>query len=113
MKIHVATLLKSTLALTLAAASVPAVHASPLHKGMHLHPGIDSRICLHVFNAGNQFREIVVEGKTYEVQPHQGAMIKAPAGTKVYAGFNVSQHKKGTVLLELTDEVNGKRIVLS
>jgi hypothetical protein len=114
MTIQIASMLKSTLALTLIAASATAAQAAPLGNLIHLHPhAADTRIGVVLVNDGERFQEVVIEGKTYEIQSHHTAFVKAPAGTVVYAGANVLAHKKGTMLLEVKNGMNGKTIHLS
>jgi hypothetical protein len=113
MKIQIASMLKSTLALTLIAASATAANAAPFGNLIHLHPHVtDSRVQVSLRNDGNQFKEVTVDGTTYEILPHETAVIKANAGTFVYAGFNVASHKKGAVLVQITDKMNGSKINL-
>jgi len=114
MKIQFASMLKSTLALTLIAASATAANAAPFGNMVHLHPhAIDSRVGIKIVNDGFQFKEVVIDGKTYEIDANHSAYVKAAAGTVVYAGVNVRAHKKGDVLVTVDNGMNGKTIRLS
>ncbi len=113
MKNQIVTILKSTLVLTLALAPLAAANAQLLKAPIHMHPNTDARVSIHVKNDSPAFREINVDGKTYDIGGHSQVVIKAPVGTVVYAGFGVPQHAKGTVLLQMDEQANGKTINVS
>ena len=101
------------LALVLSAGTVASANAQLLKAPIHLHPNADARVSVHVKNESLTFREVVIDGKTYEIGGHKQIVIKAPVGTVVYAGFGISNHAKGTVLLQVTPEVAGSTVSVS
>ncbi len=113
MKIPIAYVLTSTLAFTLAAAA-PSAHANPFGNMLHMHPHAvtqtDPRVNLTLLNTSDSFREITIEGKTYIIPGHRVAEIKAPVGTLVIAGCGVPLHKKGSVLLEVSEKMNNSTV---
>ena len=113
MKNQIVTVLKSTLALTLAFTPLAAANAQLLKAPIHMHPNTDTRVSVHVRNESLTFCEVTVDGKTYQVNGRSAIVIKAPVGTVVYAGFGVLQHAKGTVLVQLDKQLDGKTISIS
>jgi hypothetical protein len=96
--------------LAFTAALAPAAHALP-HIRAHRHPDTsqqDTRITVHLFNPNVVPREVMVDGRTYSVAPHQMLSIKAPAGTNVYAGNDGKLHRKGDVLLAVGPQLQEK-----
>ncbi len=88
---------------------------SPLSKLVHLHmhtPQTDSRISLTLHNTTPYFQDVAINGRTYTINGHQGLVIKAPAGTKIYAASSMGQHHRGELISELGTELSEKEIDL-
>lgn len=86
---------------------------SPLSSLVHLHPRTrpaDTRVSLTLINSNPSFRDVQVDGHTYTVEPQHTLMIKAPAGTLVYAASRSLLHRRGDTLLEVTPTLNGQRV---
>jgi hypothetical protein len=80
------------------------------HFGFHSHPAdpSDTRIVLDVYNKGNIFREVKIEGKVYTVLPHQSLTIKAPQGTPVFINSTGALHHKGDLLFSIDPSMKNK-----
>jgi len=106
---------KVLFALVLASTALTSANAQLFKAPIHLHPTAgqtDDRVTLRIRNENTSFSEVVVNGKTYEVRGHQAVVIKAPAGTVVYAGYGITRHKKGSVLTQMDVASDGKTITL-
>jgi hypothetical protein len=96
----------------------PAVaNAWPLGRLFHLHPGAsqsaDSRVSLRIYNKGESFQDVRIDGQVYTVMTHQSLEIKAPVGTTVYAASTGFGHRKGDLLLAVAPEMTGKAIFIN
>jgi len=103
-------MLGSSLAVLIAAGGMaPAANASPLGRLLHLHPHAaeahDARITVLVYNKGQIFQDVKVDGRTYTVLPHRWLAIKAPVGTAVYADTPGIGHRKGDMLFGVTRDM--------
>jgi hypothetical protein len=79
----------------------------PFGNTVHMHPlAKDGRVELTVVNHANQFRDVKVEGRSYEIPFGHSITIKAPVGTVVYRNSYAPSHKRGEVLVSLTPELN-------
>ncbi len=88
-----------------------AATASPIGKLMHLHPRAsqtqDSRVSVQIYNKGQLFQDVKVDGHVYTVMSHGWLTIKAPAGTEVYAASTGMGHRKGDLLFSVNPEMKG------
>ncbi len=101
------------LALLLTTATVASANAQLLKAPIHLHPNADGRVSFRVKNDSPAFREVTIDDKTYEVGGHQQIVVKAPVGTVIYAGYGITNHVKGSILVEVKPELDGKTINVS
>jgi hypothetical protein len=88
---------------------------SPLSKLVHLHPHsaqMDTRVSVTLHNDAPVFQDVKIDGHSYTVWAHQGLIVKAPAGTVVYADSSTGAHHRGDVLVTLTAQVNQQSIDL-
>jgi len=98
-----------------AAAMAPATaHAAPFGWFAHLHPGgsrgADSRVSFIAYNKAPIFQDVKIDGHFYTVLPHQSLMIKAPAGTAIYAESAGAGHKRGDLLIAVTPQMQNKTV---
>lgn len=106
------------LALTAAAALAPAnANAAPLLNIFHsqFQPPT-TRIARYTFTLFNNtyiFQEFKINGITHTVLPHYGLIIKASAGTEVYAATKIGSHPRGTLLFTVTPQYDGRQIVFN
>lgn len=94
-----------------ASAAVPS-----LNNLVHLHPHtapVDNRVVLTLCNTAHTFRDVKIDGEIYTVQPNQLLNLRAPEGTKVYAGSLSSHARRGDVLLEITPRLQHQKIDLN
>ncbi len=107
----------SLAAFLLAGALAPsAANAWPLGRVFHLHPSSvqdESRISLRLYNKGQLFQDVQVEGHIYTVMPKQYLAIKAPAGTEIYMASTGMGHRKGDFLLAVSPELKGQTISIN
>jgi hypothetical protein len=91
-----------------------AANASPIGKLMHLHPRAsqtqDSRVIVLIYNKGQLFQDVKVDGHVYTVMSHGWLTIKAPAGTEVYAASTGMGHHKGDLLFAVKPEMKNATI---
>ena len=88
---------------------------SPLSKLVHLHPRNtqpDTRVIVTLHNDSSIFQDIKIDGHTYTIRSHQGLVIKAPAGTKVFAESSTGGLHRGDLVVELDAQLDQKRITL-
>ena len=88
---------------------------TPLPKSVHLHPHsamLDNRISLTLHNNAPMFQDVLIGGRSYTIQAHQGLVIKAPAGTVVYADSATGLHHRGDVLVEVSSAVENQTLTL-
>jgi hypothetical protein len=97
-------------ALLVAGLMVPAsANAWPVGKPLHLHPE-DSRIVVRLCNEGELLQDVKVDGKTYTALRHESLVVKARAGTLIYAESTGFAHRKGDLLVTVTPEMQGATI---
>ena len=66
---------------TSASAAVPS-----LNNLVHLHPRparTDSRVVLTLYNSGQTFRDVKIDGKSYTEPPNHFLDLRAPEGTRI------------------------------
>ena len=82
---------------------------------LHLHPAAqqDGRIAVTLVNRGSSFRDIKVDGHTYELGTGRKMTIKAAPGTVVYRDSAAPFHKRGEVLVAMTPEISGTVITIN
>jgi hypothetical protein len=88
---------------------------SPLSKMVHMHPHSaqpDTRISLTIANKAIRFQDIKVDGRSYTVQAHQSLLVKAPAGTIIYADSSYGPLHRGDVIAQLMPQSDQQTIVL-
>jgi hypothetical protein len=105
-------------ALTLALAATASISANALpHFPMHRHPGAsqtqDARVTVTLVNPNLVARAVKVDNVVYEIQARHVLSIKAPVGTKVYAGNNGRLHHKGDILFAVETRLQDKTLYLN
>lgn len=106
------------LTLTAAAALAPAnANAEPLPNIFHSRsqsaaPKI-ARYTFTLFNDTYMSQEFKINGKTHTVLPHYDLIVKAPAGTEVYAASRIGSHPRGSLLFTVTPQFDGQRFVFN
>jgi hypothetical protein len=107
----------SLAAFFLAGALAPsAANAWPLGRVFHLHPPSaqdDSRVSLRLYNKGQLFQDVQIEGHVYTVLPNQYLAIKAPTGTEIYMASTGMGHHKGDFLLAVSPKLKGETISIN
>src|SRR5438105_3758497 len=109
-------LTRSLALIAFVATTIPAAHAWPIAKALHMHPkdvAADNRVTVHVHNDATMFRDIQVAGHIYTVLPHHGVSVTAPVGTQVFAASRGMSHRKGDLLVTISPAVNGETIALN
>lgn len=106
------------LTLTAAAALAPAnVNAEPLPNIFHSRsqPAATkiARYTFTLFNDTYMSQEFKINGKTHTVLPHYDLIVKAPAGTEVYAASRIGSHPRGSLLFTVTPQFDGQRFVFN
>jgi hypothetical protein len=108
-----------TLALTLIAATLAPINANaaPLLNTFHsqLQPPA-TKIARYTFTLYNNTyisQEFTINGKTHAVLPHYGLIVKAPAGTEVYAASKIGGHPRGSLLFTVTPQNEGQQLVFN
>jgi hypothetical protein len=97
--------------LALAAAASTSALALPHATGLHRNPPVpDTRIRVSVYNKGIMFRDVKIGGRVFTVLPHQAILVKAPAGTGVYAASPGATHRPGDLLFAITPDEQNKTI---
>jgi hypothetical protein len=94
--------------------STPAAYALP-HFGLHQHladPN-DTRVNMQVYNKGETFRDVKIEGRIYTLLPHQYLNIKAPEGTGIYTNSTGSLHRKGDLLFSVDRSMKNKVLTIN
>ncbi len=88
---------------------------SPLPKLVHFHPHAiqpDTRITVTFRNDAPIFQDVKVAGRSYTIMSHQRLVVKAPAGTVIYADSNTGNHHRGDVLVEISAQVRNQNFDL-
>jgi hypothetical protein len=86
---------------------------NPITHLVHMHPRpaqADNRVSVVLYNNGNSFQDVKVDGHFYTVNAHHTLEVKAPAGTVVYAASRTFSHRRGDAILEVTPKVENQRI---
>jgi len=101
--------------LVMAGASAPAsAHAAQFGRFLHLHPGgshaQDPRVSFIAYNKGPMFQDVKIDGHVYTVLSHHSLLIKAPAGTAIYAESTGLGHKRGDLLLAVAPGMKDKTV---
>lgn len=80
------------------------------HPGLHHRPADvnDNRVVLDIYNKGDMFRDVKVDGKIYTLLPHHSMTIKAPQGTPVFTNSTGSLHRKGDLLFYIDPSMKNK-----
>lgn len=104
-------LLSSLSSLAVLALSASAA-LSPLSNLVHLHPHAqaDTRVNVSMFNMSTSFRDVNVDGHIYTVMPKTTLLIKAPAGTEIFAASEMPFFHKGQRIIEVTPQLDHKRL---
>ena len=106
----------AALALVVGAAisSASTAYALP-HFGIHAHPAdpTDTRVVLDLYNKGNMFRDVKVNGKVYTILPNQSVTIKAPQGTPVFINSTGALHHKGDLLFSVDPSMKNKVLFIN
>ena len=110
------TLIALTLAMVPTLAPV-AANAAPLSNIFHLHPHPtvitqDARIAFTIYNNTYAYQEFKVNGVTYLVPSHYSLIVKAPAGTEVYAASKIGAHPRGSLLFSVTPQFDAQMKVV-
>jgi len=106
------------LTLTAAAALAPTnASAAPLPNIFHsqFQPPT-TRIARYTFTLLNNTyisQEFKINGKTHTVRPHYSLIVKAPAGTEVYAASKIGSHPRGSLLFTVTPQYDGQQLVFN
>jgi hypothetical protein len=104
--------------LATAAAFAPVgAHAASFGNIFHLHPHPtvttqDARISFTIYNNSYAYQEFKVKGVTYIVPSHYNLLVKAPAGTEVYAASKIGDHARGSLLFSVTSKLDSQQIVV-
>jgi hypothetical protein len=106
------------LTLTAAAALAPAnANAAPLLNIFHSRSQPTAtkiaRYTFTLFNNTYISQEFKINGKTHTVLPHYDLIVKAPAGTEVYAASKIGSHSRGSLLFTVTPQYEGQRLVFN
>jgi hypothetical protein len=112
------TIIRRTLiTLTTTAALTPvAANAAPFSNIFHLHPhptvAQAVRYTLTIYNNTYAYQEFKVNGVTYAVPSHFNLIVKAPAGTEVYAASKMGTHERGSLLFSVTPKIDAQQVVV-
>lgn len=107
------------IALTLTAATALApitANASPFRNLFHLHPnpvaaqGI--RYTFTIYNNTYAYQEFKINGVTHVVPSHYNLIVKAPAGTEVYAASKIGDNPRGSLLFTVTPKFDAQQLVV-
>lgn len=105
------------LTITAATALAPvAANASPFRNIFHLHPhpiaaqGI--RYTFTIYNNTYAFQEFKINGVIHLVPSHYNLVVKAPAGTEVYAASKIGNNPRGSLLFTVTPQYNAQQFVV-
>jgi hypothetical protein len=88
---------------------------SPLSKLVHFHPHSaqpDTRISVILHNDSPIFQDVKVDGRSYTILAHQGLVVKAPAGTIIYADSATGTYRRGEEIAEVRPSLNSRSIHL-
>ncbi len=109
------TLIALTLTATTTLAPI-AANASPFRNIFHLHPhptvaqGI--RYTFTIYNNTYAFQEFKINGITHTVPSHYNLIVKAPAGTEVYAASKIGDNPRGSLLFTVTPKFDAQQLVV-
>jgi hypothetical protein len=105
-----------TLTLTAATALAPiAASASPFRNISHLHPKAAAQVALYTFTIYNNtyaYQEFKINGITHVVPSHFNLLVKAPAGTEIYAASKIGDTPRGSLLFTVTPMFDAQRLVV-
>lgn len=105
------------LTLTAATALAPmAASASPFRNVFHLHPqSTTTQGALYtfiIFNNTYGYQEFKINGITHIVPSHFNLLVKAPAGTEIYAASKIGDNPRGSLLFTVTPTFDAQRLVV-
>jgi hypothetical protein len=106
------------LTLTSAAALTPvAANAASFGNIFHLHPHPtvitqDARISFTIYNNSYAYQGFKVNGVTYMVPSHYNLLVKAPAGTEIYAASKIGDHPRGSLLFSVSPQHDAQKITV-
>jgi hypothetical protein len=60
-------------------------------------------------NKGVTFRDVQIDGRKYTMMPNDLLVVKAPAGTEVYAASTFGKYHRGDMLVALTPSLDHTR----
>ena len=94
------------------AAIVATAPASPFANLVHLHPHTnpDTRVTLTLINRAHSFRDVNVDGHAYTIPSGQVLVVRAPIGTRIYAGSPTPTLHRGDLMLEVSAESADRNI---
>ncbi len=106
------------LALTAAAVLAPIhANAAPLLNIFHFHsqpPGAQTaRYTFTIYNNTYISQEFEINNKTHTVLPHFSIIVKAPAGTEVYAASKLGGNPRGSLLFTVTPQYDRQQLVFN
>ncbi len=86
------------------AAMVATAPAGPFANLVHLHPHTspDSRVTLTLVNQAHSFRDVQVDGHAYTIPAGQTLIVRAPIGTRIYAGSPTPTLHRGDLMVEVS-----------
>jgi hypothetical protein len=108
----------TALTLTTAAALTPvAANAASFGNFFHLHPHPtvitqDARISFTIYNNTYAYQGFKVNGVTYMVPSHYNLLVKAPAGTEIYAASKIGDHPRGSLLFSVSPQHDAQKITV-
>jgi hypothetical protein len=109
---------RTLIALTLTAATALApiaASASPFRNIFHLHPPSAAQVARYTFTIYNNtyaYQEFKINGVTHTVPSHYNLIVKASAGTEIYAESKIGDTPRGSLLFTVTPQFDAQRLVV-
>ncbi|HZY63476.1 MAG TPA: hypothetical protein VFE38_13230 [Edaphobacter sp.] len=105
------------LVLTAVSASAPiAINAAPFPHFFHLHPqpavAQVTRYTFTIFNNTYAFQQFKINGITHTVPSHYNLVVKAPAGTRIYAASKIGDNPRGSLLFTVTPQYDAQQFIV-
>ncbi len=87
---------------------------SPFKNVVHLDKATpsDQRVEFTLNNIGHCFADLKIDGKTYTVLADHTLLIKAPAGTVIYAANRFDDFRRGDAVLTVNASLKESRLDL-
>lgn len=96
--------------------TVPAAHAWPLGRLLHLHPEAaaarDAGIKFQLYNRSGVVQSIEVGGRKFTLAPNSGVSVNAPAGTPVTAQTAAAGVRAGDTLFAVQPNLRHTTVTL-